>query len=190
MVNKLDMIKALEVLSEDVKTSDELIDKIKEIFSDKKKSGISLSTIHKAKGLEADNVYIACNSLMPSRSATQQWELDQEKNLMYVAYTRAKNKLGFLDESEFKSFTSDANNNTTLNGIEKQVNFILNKKKKFINFNDKKEVNRFVKNIEKIESPKKTNFTLLSSNKQPINNNLNSLSMKKITKTKKNVSIL
>jgi len=55
----LDIIKALEVLSEGLKTSKELIDKIDEIFSkDKKKEGISLSTIHKAKGLEADNIFI------------------------------------------------------------------------------------------------------------------------------------
>ena len=47
------------------------------MFSDKKTNGISLSTIHKAKGLEANNVYIACRSLMPSKSATQPWEIVQ-----------------------------------------------------------------------------------------------------------------
>lgn len=122
---KLDMIRALEVLSEGLKTSEELIEKINQMFSDKKISGISLSTIHKAKGLEANNVFIACPSLMPCKSATQDWEILQEKNLMYVAYTRAKNKLCFIDEKDFKNFTDTTND--SLKYIEQQVNFILGK---------------------------------------------------------------
>lgn len=184
MVNKLDMIKALEVLSENVKTNKELIDKINSIFSDKKKNGISLSTVHKAKGLEANNVFIACNSLMPSKSATQKWELEQENNLMYVAYTRAKDKLCFLDENEFKSFTTDSN--VSLKGIENQVNLILNKTKKKINFNDIKEVNKLIKEIKDISIPRKSN-SISIGNKQPLNNKntLNLFSTPKITKTKK-----
>ena len=59
--NKLDMINALEILAEGINKTDEIIEKIDEIFPKRdKKSGISLSTIHKAKGLEAENVYIAC----------------------------------------------------------------------------------------------------------------------------------
>lgn len=125
---KLDMIKALEVLSEGLKTSEELIEKINQMFSDKKINGISLSTIHKAKGLEANNVFIACPSLMPCKSATQDWEILQEKNLMYVAYTRAKNKLCFIDEKDFKNFTDTTND--SLKYIEQQVNFILGKESK------------------------------------------------------------
>lgn len=128
ITSKLDVIKALEVLSEGLKTSEELIEKINQMFSDKKTNGISLSTIHKAKGLEANNVFIACPSLMPCKSATQEWEILQEKNLMYVAYTRAKNKLSFIDESDFKNFTD--NTNDSLKTIEEQVNFILGKETK------------------------------------------------------------
>lgn len=79
--NKLDMIKALEVLSEGLKTSDELIDRISGVFSDRKKNGIALSTIHKAKGLEADRVFIACKSLMPPKSAKKDWEIKQNTTL-------------------------------------------------------------------------------------------------------------
>ena len=124
--NRLDMIRALEVLSEGLKTSEELIEKINAMFSDKKINGISLSTIHKAKGLEAENVFIACPSLMPCKSATLDWEILQEKNLMYVAYTRAKNKLCFINENDFKNFTD--NTNEELRKIEEQVNYILGKK--------------------------------------------------------------
>jgi ATP-dependent exoDNAse (exonuclease V) beta subunit len=102
-----DTIQALEIISEDMTTSNELVEKIKSLFSDKKMKGISLSTIHKAKGLEAENVFICCPSLLPSKNAKEQWEKEQESNLEYVAYTRAKNNLSFLDESNFKSYSSN-----------------------------------------------------------------------------------
>jgi ATP-dependent exoDNAse (exonuclease V) beta subunit len=141
--SKLDMINALEVLSEGITTTEEIIDKIDEIFPKKdKKSGISLSTIHKAKGLEAENVFIACNSLMPSKSAKQNWEIKQEHNLMYVAYTRAKKTLGFIDEKDFKKFdTSNLNTVSTLKRIERLVNYVLNKPTKIsVNENNAKDI--------------------------------------------------
>ena len=127
IVNKLDVINTLEILSEGINNSDELITKISDMFSDRKNVGISLSTIHKAKGLECNNVFIACPSLMPSKSANQKWEIEQENNLKYVAYTRAKSKLSFLNEEEFKDLTET--NNNKLKEIERQVNKILGKEK-------------------------------------------------------------
>ena len=141
--NKLDMINALEILAEGINTSNEIIEKIDEIFPKRdKKSGIALSTIHKAKGLEAENVYIACNSLMPSKSAKKDWEIKQEHNLMYVAYTRAKKKLGFINEDDFKKFdSSNAVNKTILKRIEMQVNKVLNNSTRIIvNKNNAKDI--------------------------------------------------
>lgn len=61
---------------------------------DRKGRGITLSTIHKAKGREWDTVYLYHrDKLMPSQYAKQDWELGQELNLCYVAVTRAKKKL-------------------------------------------------------------------------------------------------
>lgn len=120
IVAKLDEIKVLEILSDGLTTAKELQDRIKEIFTNNKESGIILSTIHKSKGLESPNVYIACKSLMPSKTAKQPWEIEQENNLIYVAYTRTKNILGFLDESEFKQF--DAYNPETIRSLKlKQI---------------------------------------------------------------------
>ena len=128
ITNKLDIINALYVLSENLSTTQELIDRIDAIFTDKKQNnGIALSTIHKAKGLESDNVYIACRSLMPSKSATQDWEVLQEKNLIYVAYTRAKRKLGFLDEQNFQKFTNSHISSENLKIAENCVNKVLGK---------------------------------------------------------------
>lgn len=93
--NILEKIECLELIGRGLSKKSELIDKISQIFADEKK-GICLSTIHKSKGLEADNVYILNRFLTPSKSAKKSWELVQEKNLEYVSYTRAKKKLGFI----------------------------------------------------------------------------------------------
>lgn len=114
--SKIDEIKVLEVLSYDINTATELVERVKSIFVDNKEKGITLSTIHKSKGLEAPNVYIVCKSLLPSKTAKRKWEIEQEENLMYVAYTRTKNILGFLDEKEFKGF--DTFNPETINTLK------------------------------------------------------------------------
>lgn len=92
-----DKIECIKNLSKGLNNKKELIDKINNMFSDEKIKGICLSTIHKSKGLEADNVYILNNKLIPSKFAKQEWELIQERNLEYVAYTRSKNILGFIN---------------------------------------------------------------------------------------------
>ena len=181
--NKLDMIKALEVLSEGLKTSDELIDRISGVFSDRKKNGIALSTIHKAKGLEADRVFIACKSLMPSKSAKKDWEIKQEYNLMYVAYTRAKNFLGFLDEDDFKDYQIDeAKERKRLMAIELQVDRVLDKKPKYLSA-DTTYASEVVKNAHKIVLPKSNTKTLSGGIKRvQVKPTLGGLFGRKITK--------
>jgi len=52
---------------------------------------LTLSSIHKSKGLEWPTVYLLGRNLwQPSPFASQPWMLDQETNLTYVAITRAK----------------------------------------------------------------------------------------------------
>lgn len=71
--------------------SDSIIDlkyKIKSIFTDKIQ-GIVLSTVHKIKGLEADNVFIIRPDLLPMNTV-KPWQFAQEKNLEYVAITRSR----------------------------------------------------------------------------------------------------
>jgi DNA helicase-2/ATP-dependent DNA helicase PcrA len=55
-----------------------------------------LSTIHSAKGLEWDNVYVlhATDGCIPSDMATgDEDELEEERRLLYVALTRARDEL-------------------------------------------------------------------------------------------------
>lgn len=109
MVNSVmefyDCISSLKILSEGCSTKSELIDRIDKIFSEDG-DGICLSTIHKAKGLEADRVVILCNSSMPSKRSRKEWERKQEVNLQYVAYTRAKKTLAFFSEDVIKPTAS------------------------------------------------------------------------------------
>lgn len=109
IMDLVDTIKGLEILAEGLTWKDELLSKIDAIFSDETEQGVCLSTIHKAKGLEAENVFILCESLMPSKHAVQKWEIIQEENLMYVAVTRTKQVLYYISEKDFppKMFESD-----------------------------------------------------------------------------------
>ena len=65
------------------------------------KNAVVLSTAHKSKGLEADRVLILTPSDFPMITKySKDWEIQQEYNLKYVAWTRAKKELVFVDMSE------------------------------------------------------------------------------------------
>lgn len=58
---------------------------------------LTLSTVHKSKGREWKNVYIyGFKEWMPLPMAKQKWEQEQEKNLQYVAITRAVERLVYV----------------------------------------------------------------------------------------------
>lgn len=73
-----------------------IIDEINRVFSSDGKGDIMLSTVHKAKGLEADNVYLLATERMPHPRATNPQE---ERNICYVAITRAKRNLFYCGPS-------------------------------------------------------------------------------------------
>ncbi len=68
-----------------------IIEEIKRVFDGNDKGEIMLSTVHKAKGLEADNVYILATERMPHPFGNK-----EENNICYVAITRAKKNLFFV----------------------------------------------------------------------------------------------
>lgn len=59
-------------------------------------AGPRISTVHRAKGLEASTVHQLRYDLIPSPRAISPEQLTQEENLRYVAITRAKDSLIFL----------------------------------------------------------------------------------------------
>lgn len=77
----------------------ELSAMIRDMFSDDRAS-VYLSTIHRAKGLEAAHVLLVGAEDLPlTRGDAEQ--LEQEKNLLYVALTRATEKLTFVAKDEY-----------------------------------------------------------------------------------------
>lgn len=93
-------VEVIACLKDEVQSVEKLKKMIADIFSDDVQ-GIILSTIHKAKGLENDRVFFVCPELIPSKYCTQDWQFEQEKNLKYVAITRAKSELVYVSTENF-----------------------------------------------------------------------------------------
>jgi len=91
----MDEVEALEEIFTLTKpaTFNDLISIIKSAIDDgSTEGGVVLSTIHRAKGLEADRVFILdANRISVATHA--EWQAEQESNLHYVALTRSKHEL-------------------------------------------------------------------------------------------------
>lgn len=85
-----DKIDCLKIFIAESKSIDDLITTINGLFSDQRDDNcITLSSTHKAKGLEYDNVFVLSDTF--SRTGEE-----QERNLWYVAITRTKKVLNLV----------------------------------------------------------------------------------------------
>ncbi len=78
-----------------VETLPEMCTIIDDLFAGNR--GPKFATVHKAKGLEAERVFILDPQLMPSPWANLPWQQTQENNLIYVAITRSLDTLFYID---------------------------------------------------------------------------------------------
>ena len=85
-----DKVECLNALCEDAKSLDDVKQNIKEFFNDDDYNTIICYTIHGAKGLECNNVFILKNSFRMYGSE------EEEKNIEYVSITRSKDKLYYV----------------------------------------------------------------------------------------------
>jgi superfamily I DNA/RNA helicase len=85
----------LETIAEDTETAAQIKSKIQRIF-EATHGYITFSTVHRAKGLEWSTVYLLRPDLIPSQYANQDWQVEQENNLLYVAITRAQDTFIYL----------------------------------------------------------------------------------------------
>lgn len=91
----LDKIESIEALCEGRRTTREVLDAIRSIFQDKDPSySVIFSSVHRAKGLEADRVYVAVDTFY--LGAPDKRRREEEENLYYVAVTRAHKELVFV----------------------------------------------------------------------------------------------
>lgn len=97
-------VQIINALAADCDTVEQVVAKVNRIFSDDMGTGIILSTVHRFKGLEAENVFIVEPQLIPfPYNVVQPWQVRQERNIDYVARTRAMVKLEYIrDWSAFK----------------------------------------------------------------------------------------
>lgn len=91
-----DKAATLRELAQNVTEVEQVKAVIEELFQTPSVPAVRVSSIHKAKGLEADNVWLLNPELLPHPSAELDWEIQQETNLKYVAVTRAKHSLRYL----------------------------------------------------------------------------------------------
>lgn len=93
-------------LDESARSVPDLLAKIELMFTDDGNSAgrVTLSSIHKAKGLEYDVVFLLDQQkTCPSRYARKAGALQQEYNLLYVAVTRAKHELYYINSESWKN---------------------------------------------------------------------------------------
>lgn len=102
ILDKYDCISML-CSNPDIKTVVELIGVIDQMFTNAAEekqavsdSRVTLSTIHKIKGAEADTVFILDSHLINPPWVRNDWQFAQEENLRFVAITRAKTRLVFI----------------------------------------------------------------------------------------------
>jgi superfamily I DNA/RNA helicase len=94
-----DQVDTLQVIIDDCRERRQdsvaaVVERIKGLFEDNIVGLLTLSSIHKSKGREWPTVYwLDRAGTCPSKYARQEWQQEQERNLCYVAATRAMTSL-------------------------------------------------------------------------------------------------
>lgn len=98
-INFNEKIEVIQTISENFSYIWEIKKELENIFSEDKEA-IQMMTIHKAKGLQSDRVFYLekwdNKKLIPSKYAETEQDFEQEKNLKFVALTRAISELIYL----------------------------------------------------------------------------------------------
>lgn len=77
---------------------EQVITKLETLFSDHSIAGYQFSSVHRAKGLQAETVYILNPDKLPLRWKNQMpHEVEQEMNIKYVCLTRSTNRMVFVE---------------------------------------------------------------------------------------------
>lgn len=99
VINLNDRHDCLICFTDNATSVEGIIKRIEDLFTDAKDGrGITLSSIHKAKGLERKRVFLLepVGATVPHPMAKSAWQRGQEMNLRYVAITRAISELVYV----------------------------------------------------------------------------------------------
>lgn len=97
-----DRVRCIEIFLSASENLRDLSERITALFADSTQGKLTLATVHKSKGLEWPLVFILDFDLMPSKFAKKPWQQIQEKNLIYVARTRAQLDLRYIKSGAWK----------------------------------------------------------------------------------------
>lgn len=111
MAQLIDNVDTLNTLAEsaEVQTVEDLVRRLGQLFDDETgAASVMCSTVHKAKGLEADRVWVLEDTL--KRGGLE------EENIRYVAYTRARNELVLVTMNSVEKEVADAETDLRCSG--------------------------------------------------------------------------
>ena len=112
LADKLNALTTIYSSQPNAKSIAHLCNYIDDLFSDDE-SPITLSTCHRAKGLEGKRIFIIKPEDMPMSWERQlRWQKEQEDNLLYVALTRSKSTLYIVGQPDWfkdKDATPESN---------------------------------------------------------------------------------
>lgn len=96
-----DRYECLISLTDGAKTLMDVRQTVEKLFADfqddgKPNTAVVLGTVHRTKGLEADRVWVLRPDILIHPMAKKKWEIEQERNLAYVAVTRNKKELNWV----------------------------------------------------------------------------------------------
>lgn len=90
---------------------DEYTKELEELYRNngQQKESVSLATLHSAKGLEYENVYIidVNEGLMPYKKAVLPQDIEEERRMFYVGMTRAKKNLHLFSVKQLNNKDAD-----------------------------------------------------------------------------------
>ncbi|WP_339376744.1 UvrD-helicase domain-containing protein [Chlorogloea sp. CCALA 695] len=99
--DKLEALATIYISQPQARSIADLSAYIDSLFSDDI-SPITLSTCHRAKGLEGDRIFILKPEDMPMSWRNQmEWQKEQEDNLLYVGLTRSKSELFIVGKPDW-----------------------------------------------------------------------------------------
>lgn len=110
VADRLDLIECLSFIANDVAETgalslDAIEARVEQLFGDSRRA-VQLSSVHRAKGQEADRVFIYHPNLMPATYARTAEAIRGEECVQFVALTRARRDLVFVESPPPEPFFS------------------------------------------------------------------------------------